>query len=244
MKQIPLTQGKTALVNEKDFTWLSRFRWQADKIHGNWYARRGGLNSTVLMHREIMQPLPVFLIDHKNHNGLDNRRSNLRICNAVENARNRRPVKKAKCRYKGVSLTTTGRFRAEICTKTDRLYLGCFDSDVEAAIAYDDAAVKLFGQFAYLNFPNRLDRNWIRRKILEAGDKIFALDFRKRSDRTVRSMQARLGVEKGLKNVGLPYRARKHHLLIVYDMAEKDYRAVPIDGIIRLKINSKNYRID
>jgi hypothetical protein len=94
MKRIPLTQGKYAIVDDEDFADLSKRKWCAAK-HGNTYYAEswdGALHRNVSMHRLIMSPPHDKVIDHKNRDGLDNRRSNLRICTQRENMYNRAPT--------------------------------------------------------------------------------------------------------------------------------------------------------
>jgi hypothetical protein len=95
------------------------------------------------------------LIDHINHNGLDNRKANLRLATPAQNSRNRRPVGRGSSQYKGVSYRKTdGVFIADIRAGRKRIYLGCFKREIEAAKAYDTAAKKYHGEFASLNFKD------------------------------------------------------------------------------------------
>jgi len=93
------------------------------------------------------------LIDHINHNGLDNRKANLRLATRAQNSRNRRPVGRGSSKYKGVTYRKSdGVFIADIRAGRKRIYLGCFKSETEAAKAYDAGAKKYHGEFASLNF--------------------------------------------------------------------------------------------
>src|SRR3990167_419773 len=106
MKQIKLTQGKYTLVDDEEFDWLSKWSWC---LHTNGYAQRGifskkrNINKMILMHREIMKPRDEEWIDHINQNKLDNRKSNLRICNASTNGANQKISIKNTSGYKGVN---------------------------------------------------------------------------------------------------------------------------------------------
>jgi len=108
VKQIPLTQGKYAIVDDEDFVILNQHKWNAVQYKGNktWYAKRNqrvnGRQRTVLMHRQVMSAPPGLSVDHINHNGLDNRKSNLRICSHKENMFNRTPDNNTSSRFKGV----------------------------------------------------------------------------------------------------------------------------------------------
>jgi len=160
MAEIPLTQGKLTLVNDEDFGWLSKYKWNAAHRNHTWYAARtngaAGKRRLILMHREILglKPGDGKITDHINRNGLDNRRSNLRICTQAQNLTNRKIVNKHGLR--GVRLTT-GRnlkkpWEARIKVKGEAIYLGRYETKFRAALAYDEAAIKYHGEFADLNF--------------------------------------------------------------------------------------------
>jgi hypothetical protein len=153
---IPLTQGKFAIVDAEDYDWLNQYNWCAGKNKGTFYAHRGSNGKTVLMHREIMRAPKGVVCDHRNHNRLDNRKSNLRLCTPAQNQYNKRPKKGCASRYKGVAWRRDSeKWRAQIGYNHKKIHLGNFDHEIEAAMAYDDKAVELFGEFAYLNFPEK-----------------------------------------------------------------------------------------
>jgi len=169
-KIIPLTQGKFAIVDAEDYNWLSRHKWCAAKSRDTFYAHRGSKGRLISMHRAIMRAPKGLICDHRNHNGLDNRKSNLRLCTNAQNQYNKSPKKDCSSRYKGVILRKDcKRWRAKIGLKRKRIHLGEFADEIKAALAYDDKATELFGEFAYLNFPERIElRNLIRKLILAA----------------------------------------------------------------------------
>ena len=156
-KKISLTRNQFAFVDDIDFEWLNRWKWQA---MFNWnktgfYARRRAGGKTIYMHRLIMNCPPDKDIDHKNHNILDNRRCNLRICKNKENQANRQVHTKKTSQYKGVYVRWNKRKKkwvSMIKHNYKNLYLGSYDSEVKAAKAYDKTAIELFGEFACLNF--------------------------------------------------------------------------------------------
>lgn len=167
---ILLTQGKFAIVDAEDYDWLSQYKWCAAKDKEAFYAHRGNGGTTVSMHRAIMRAPKGMMCDHKNHNGLDNRKGNLRLCTSAQNQYNKRPKKGCASRYKGVVLRSNRkRWRAKIGFSRKRIHLGDFANEIQAALAYDDKAIGLFGEFAWLNFPERIDlQNWIRKIIWAA----------------------------------------------------------------------------
>jgi len=158
MKQIPLTQGKVALVDDVDFKELSKHKWCAYKRGSTFYAARNqplgnGKRKTIRMHRQIMDALGGVFTDHANHDGLDNQRSNLRSCTNSENQRNRLPQRGGTSEYKGVSWNKAKKkWVAGIQHNNKVIHLGCFNSEREAAKTYDKKAKELFGEFANPNF--------------------------------------------------------------------------------------------
>lgn len=161
MKEIKLTQGVVALVDDSDFEELNKYRWRTDKRKNNTYARRSvwdkekKTNGVEYMHNRILQTPVGMHSDHMNHNGLDNRRSNLRVCTAQENNRNRLKQDKNTSGYKGVSWDKDySKWRAQIKAKSKVVNLGRFACKKEAARVYDRAAVESFGEFAVVNFKN------------------------------------------------------------------------------------------
>lgn len=159
MKTIPLTRGKVALVDDEDFERLKRFKWQAllmKRKRGQlWYARRmtsmkDGPRRAVYMHREVMNAPNGVLVDHDDFDGLNNQRSNLVLCSAVENCRKRRKTTGTHSRFKGVTWNGT-RWMASIKFGDKSYTLGYSHDEEEAALLFDVAAQVLFGEFAHLN---------------------------------------------------------------------------------------------
>ena len=156
MQEIELTQDQVALVDDEDCEWLSDFKWCAQ-----WRTPRkvfvaarnsGASNQTILMHRQITGAPLGKVVDHHNHNTLDNRRKNLRVCTWSQNAANGRKRLHSSSRFKGVSwYKRFQKWRASICKDGRDHHLGCFADESDAARAYNGAAVRMFGEFALLN---------------------------------------------------------------------------------------------
>lgn len=158
MKQIPLTQGKFALVDDEDFDYLNQWKWFAIKNKHTFYAVRHdnkpeSKRKLIRMHRFILgETCQEILIDHKNGNGLDNQRNNIRRCTQAQNARNRRNQKNNVSGVKGVrQVPGSGRWMARIRKDGVSNYLGMFDTKEAAGIAYDIAASRLHDDFARPN---------------------------------------------------------------------------------------------
>ena len=153
--KIKLTFGKVAIVDAEDYDRVSMYNWCAVHDSRCWYAHTFKRDGTPLaMHRLILNAPKGLFIDHIDHNGLNNRKSNLRLCTNRQNQQNRRPTRNGSSRYKGVHWCNTHKkFRARITHNSKRIHLGYFEDEIAAAKAYDKKAKELFGEFAYLNFP-------------------------------------------------------------------------------------------
>lgn len=153
MKQIPLTKGKVAIVDDEDFDELSKHKWH---FSGK-YARRAvvlpnGKQELIWMHRVIANTPDGMDTDHVNGIKLDNRRANLRSCTRSQNTHNRETRREAGA-YRGVYYRAerTEKWEARIVVNYKPIVIGYFDTAREAAIAYNQAAIELVGEFAKLN---------------------------------------------------------------------------------------------
>lgn len=165
MKQIKLVNSKrVALVDDDDYPFLSEYKWHLRKLRSKKrshkiynYVRTCffflGKQYKPNISRVITNAPIGFDVDHKNGDGLDNRKINLRVATRTENARNSaKPKRFVTSKFKGVA-KERGRWRARIYDGKKRQHLGLFKIAKEAAVAYDAAARKLFGLFARTNFP-------------------------------------------------------------------------------------------
>lgn len=153
MKEIPLTRGQYAIVDDADYEALSQHRWHAIKPAGTYYATRRNGAKHVYMHRAVLETTGP--VDHINGNGLDNRRDNLRPATTAQNQWNTEKQANNTSGYKGVTYDKRARkWKAYIGVNGKRLHLGYFSTAEEAAIAYNDAASVAHGEFAYRNGIN------------------------------------------------------------------------------------------
>jgi hypothetical protein len=149
MKLLPLTRGMCAIVDESDYADLARFNWCASKARaGFWYAMRKEGTRTIYMHRQLLG-FPDALVDHRNHNTLDNRRTNLRVATRSQNQANRTRAR-GTSKFVGVHKHRNG-WVAQIRCNNEHRYLGYFRSETDAARCYNAAAAKAHGEFATIN---------------------------------------------------------------------------------------------
>lgn len=163
MKEIKLTQNQIALIDDDDYDNVSQFKWYASKVKRNqmivYYARRAftidGKQKIIPLHEFIIGKSENGLeIDHIDGNRLNCCRNNLRYVTHQQNTMNKHRYKKCKTKYRGVySNSKCKTFSALIGVNNKRIRLGSYNNQEDAAMAYDAAAIKYFGEFANLNFP-------------------------------------------------------------------------------------------
>lgn len=163
MKEIILTNGTVALVNDEDFERVNQLVWHEVKKRKTSYAvrnvKKGERWGTEKLHRFILSAPEGLLVDHENLNGLDCQRHNLRTCNKFQNQQNRGKNDNNTTGYKGV-YRTHEKFFAQIYANGKRIYLGVFPTAIEAAHVRDEAAKQHNGKFAYLNFAPQETQNY------------------------------------------------------------------------------------
>jgi len=158
VKELILSKGRVAIVDDEDFEALNQYKWSYMLTQsGLEYAiRRTRKHETEkpqarLLHRQIMNTPRHLLTDHINGNGLDNRRENLRICTPSQNNINKRK-KGTTSTYKGVYFDKArGKFRSHIIVEGKSIFLGRYETELESALAYDRASVKYHGEYANNN---------------------------------------------------------------------------------------------
>ena len=163
MKIITINSAKHGIkeifVDDDDFGLVNQYKWHLLKIGNTFYAAHktytpnNGKRKVILMHRLLLNIIDNSLQgDHINHNGLDNRRANIRVATKSQNLRNRTAKKNGTSKYLGVSKYNKNRWRSTISIKGKPTTLGTFKSEILAAIYYDEAAKEFHGEFANLNF--------------------------------------------------------------------------------------------
>ena len=157
MKIIKLLSGDEALVDDEDYQYLNEHKWSLKKNISAKYAVRhkviNGKQKTISMHREILGIIDMdIIVDHKDFNGLNNQKGNLRPCNKQQSQCNRRSFTGASSSFKGVSWKKGySKWQAHIRSFGKLKWLGSFNTEKEAALAYNHAAVSIHGEFAHLN---------------------------------------------------------------------------------------------
>lgn len=150
MKTIELSRGKVAIVDDLDYEWLSKYKWHVNNY--GYAVGRMVAGKKVMMHRAIMNPPDNKQIDHINHNTLDNRRENLRICTRSNNQMNRGLQSNSTTGYKGVCFDKyKQRFISYLKLNGKQIRFGYCHTPEEAARRYNKAALEMFGEFAMLN---------------------------------------------------------------------------------------------
>jgi hypothetical protein len=161
-RRIRLAQPRYAIVDPEDYERLSKYEWEARRARNSpFYAARQAMHpatkkfTLIFMHRQIIEVADGLLVDHINHNSVDNRKANLRPATQTQSNRNRRKFSgPSKSKYKGVYWKPhIKKWVAQIGVNRKVIHLGCFKKEKDAAKAYDQAAKIYHKEFAALNFP-------------------------------------------------------------------------------------------
>jgi hypothetical protein len=160
VREVVLTKGYIALVDDIDYEWITKYRWKALTTSGTTYAVRTARSPgsktndiTLLMHREILKPDNDMVVDHIDGNGLNNQRSNIRQCSQSQNLINKKRKNGLSSIYKGIYWNKErNKWQAQIARPgMGNMYIGRYVSEIDAANAYDEMARIFHGEFAQLN---------------------------------------------------------------------------------------------
>jgi hypothetical protein len=158
MSEMALVDGRRTLLDADDWESQGKFAWSSrrgSKMDSRYAYRRvliDGKRTFVYLHREIMNAPRGTHVDHINHDTLDNRKINLRVCTVSQNCMNQNRARNAKVPFKGIKKKPRCvSWEAAICVNRKNIYLGCRSTAKEAALLYDEAAEKYFGEFALTN---------------------------------------------------------------------------------------------
>jgi len=151
-EEVVLGGGNVAFVDREDMPLVSCYNWHEVEIFGNIYASCTIKSKTVLMHRMIMKAPYGLVVDHRDKNGLNNQKYNLRLCTQSQNMAAAKMKNTNTSGYRGVSKHGSG-WKATITVRYKQYVIGTFRNKEDAARAYDKWAKELYGEFANLNFP-------------------------------------------------------------------------------------------
>lgn len=208
-RSIELGHGRAALLSEPDYSSIAMFKWRSREVGNTSYAYGyvPSQGAVVLMHRFLLNAPENLEVDHINGDGLDNRRENLRLATRRQNAQNSRAAsciegRPVSSKYKGVFFDDVcGKWRTAVRNETGRKYCGVYVKEVDAALAYDQAARIVFGEYARLNFPDIEASNVIPDDILRR----LALNGKQpRRDRKLVDWQVK-AIRRAHEEVGLSF---------------------------------------
>lgn len=152
IKQIPLTQGKVAIVDADDYEHLMQWKWFAKKnMSGTFYAVTYMGNRKIVRMHWLIMGRGESMVDHINGDGLDNRKKNLRLCNWLNNCHNKKVFKNNTTGFKGITKRWNGKYQAQIVINYKKITIGTYLTPEDAARAYDAAAIEHYGEYAKTN---------------------------------------------------------------------------------------------
>lgn len=152
MKTIQLTQGQVTIVDDDDFESVSKYKWYAQRRRNTFYAVRhiksGDKYINLQLHRFLMNPKTGMCVDHRDCNGLNNQRMNLRVCTHAENTRNLRHKRKNAAKYRGIYMSSSGKYIAKVRFNYKQYNSRSFPTSDEAITAHREMIRSLHGEFS------------------------------------------------------------------------------------------------
>lgn len=235
---VPLSRGRRMLL---DIDVAERLPARAVSLSNSGYPMIRWQGRPELVHRVVCPPGPGLEVDHINHDPCDNRRFNLRVVSHALNilAGRRRRGRSA---YRGIR-AARGRFSARVAWQGRRYWLGAYGSALVAALAHDDGVVRITGHREGLNFPQAVAPGEVRRLLASFGSDRFGVLFVRRGDGAVRRMICRAAPVKRAQAERLGFDPARRNLWPVWDLREKDYRFIPLEGVLCLTHQRKRYRL-
>jgi hypothetical protein len=178
--EIVLNGGNVLIIDDADYEYVSKHVWRVSKGRAIRREYFDGNCKAIYLHRDLLNPPENLVVDHINGNALDNRRENLRICTHSQNSMNKRkPINGKKSSFKGV-MPQRGKYTVIIKREGKAYCEGTYETEIEAAIAYNQKAEELFGEFAKLNeIPKQYSE--VKPKRVQGTSKYRGVSFNKRS---------------------------------------------------------------
>jgi hypothetical protein len=232
---IAIRHNVACLIDEEDLELVSRFIWFADRRKFVAYAKTLSRRVNTTMHRLVMKAKKGQQVDHINGDGLDNRKQNLKLSTGSSNQQNAHNKRRSISGYRGVYPSSNNKWRTQLTHKKKRYHLGVYETTLEAAIAYDNAADSLYGPFGYRNFPTLVSKESAIKWLKNAGGKFFSVGFYKREYiKSFRLLTGRKCVTKYSNGGSLRFNPEKRDLINVYDMVHKCYRFINLRSLVFL----------
>jgi len=199
-----------------------------------------GKTISVRMHNLLLPTPAGLIVDHANGNSLDNRRCNLRPCTRAQNQWNRHAPPRGASRFTGVS-RDRARWRARIAYASQRISIGVFRREVDAAMAYDAKCRELRGRFGRANFSYVISGSNLREWVSRTAGRFFSVCFTKRADHSERIMLCRTGVAP-LPGPSVIHITESRDLVSVWDIQKREFRYVPLEGILWIRFEGRYIR--
>ena len=239
--QVQFVKGTVVLLSEQDFAMFKKYTWHIERARHTCYLRTRIGRRWPRFHQLILRRGPGKVIDHIDGNGLNNARSNLRVCSRAQNQQGAARARKWS-EYVGVSFhKARNKWTASIQFRGKKHYLGVYDSQRAAALAYDVKADQLYGRYAKKNFKNFVVKDLAKKWILSKRNRMFSALVIKRSNNEYREIVGR--VISDAKVRAIKFEPYSKNLIPIWDVVKRGYRFLNFDGILLLTIEGETWRI-